>query len=1203
MYSNGYEPDELVEDNVHDDFRFSSKQQPSSRAAHYDEGDEITQQEDVWEVIGSYFDQKGLVSQQLDSFNRFIKNTMQEIIDDTPEIILKKEVLHRPGQEFLDLKARYKIKFEQIYLSKPSFTEGDGSVVTIFPNEARLRNLTYSSPLYVDVTKTRYEVGEDQQLQLVSEHKDKKLFIGRIPIMLRSEFCILSDSTDDTLAKLGECPYDQGGYFIINGSEKVLIAQERLANNHVHVFKKPQPSIFSHIAEIRSSMEYGNRTPSGFSVKIQSSKGAKHAGLIVASIPYIRKDIPLVILFRALGCLADKDIISHIVFDFEDKQMMELLRPSLEEAKNFHSEDVALDYIGKRGSISTVGVERKARIQHARDILQKELLPHVGIGESSMEKKAFFVGYMVHRLLLGVLGRRPLDDRDHLGNKRADLAGPLLSMLFQQTFTRLMKDVTNHLKKAFDEGKEPEIAPAIKDKILTRGLNYALATGNWGSRSGLAGVRAGVAQVLNRLTFSSALSHLRRLNTPIERSGKQAKPRQLHNTQWGMVCPAETPEGGAVGLVKNLAMMCYISVGHDSEPISDVLREFSTESLGEITPETIGSSTKVFLNGTWFGIHREPHKIVGFLKQLRRKQDLDSEISIVRDIREREIRIWTDAGRCCRPLFIVDENNLLTIKKSHILQLQKKKQPNGEVFGWDNLISSGLVEYIDVEEEETVLIQMDFRELKRVREANDGTVYTHAEIHPSMILGVSGSIIPFSDHNQSPRNTYQSAMGKQAMGIYITNFQMRMDTLAHVLYYPQKPLVSTRAMKFLRFRELPAGINAVVAIATYSGYNQEDSVIMNQSAIDRGLFRSCFYRTYRDEEKVVGRINEEIEKPTRDTTAAMKQGSYEFLDDDGLITPGTVVCGSDIIIGKTTALPPSTDKFGKTLKFNKKDVSVSLRSNEHGIVDQVMLTRNADSFKFVKVRVRIPRIPQIGDKFSSRHGQKGTCGMTYRQEDMPYTCEGIAPDIIVNPHAIPSRMTIGQLIECLLGKVSALTGNEGDATPFTDAHVKDFSTKLHACGYQLRGNEVLYNGHTGRRLEAQIFIGPTFYQRLKHLVDDKIHSRARGPLQILTRQPVEGRAREGGLRFGEMERDFMISHGSAAWLMERLFKVSDEYRIHVCDTCGLMAIANLRKNVFECKVCGKHTSISQVYIPYAFKLMLQELMAMMVSPRLVTIPN
>ncbi|OQR95634.1 DNA-directed RNA polymerase II [Thraustotheca clavata] len=1160
-------------------------------------------QEDAWAVISAYFEEKGLVRQQLDSFDEFIQNTMQELIDDSRAIRITPEAQYTPGQKRVG-DTIYQISFNQIYLSKPQTTESDGSTSLLFPHEARLRNLTYAAPLYVDVTCEKYQAGTvPVEEQDPYEREDiPREFIGSVPIMLRSQFCVLSNKTDREITELKECVYDQGGYFIINGSEKVLIAQERMSNNHVYCFKKPSVSKFSWVCETRSHVEQGVRPTSTMYVQMYTKSGGKSAvtgNQIRAVIPYIRQEIPVVVIFRALGFVADREILEHICYDFSDVELMERFKPSLEEAFVIQDQEVALDFIGRRGS--AINVTKSERLRYAQDILQKEMLPHVGIEDHNETKKAYFLGYVVHKLLMCSLGRIGEDDRDHYGNKRLDLAGPLLGGLFRILFKKLTKDVKSYLQKCVDAGRDFQLSLAIKSKTITNGLRYSLATGNWGMQKTAS--KAGVSQVLNRLTYASSLSHLRRLNTPLGREGKQAKPRQLHNTHWGMICPAETPEGQAVGLVKNLALMAYISVGSPQAPILEFLEEWATENLEEIKPQIIPQATKIFVNGNWVGIHREPNELVRTLRSLRRCVDIDAEVSVIRDLMHKELRIYTDAGRVCRPLFIVEQNQLL-LQKTHVIKLQNHRTTN---FGWHNLLTEGVVELVDTEEEEVCMIAMEPKDLRNPRQ-----IYTHCEIHPSMILGICASIIPFPDHNQSPRNTYQSAMGKQAMGIYSSNFRARMDTMANILNYPQKPLVTTRAMEYLHFRELPSGVNAIVAIATYTGYNQEDSLIMNQSAIDRGLFRSTFYRCYVDQERNKspngmgggsGFLNcEEFEKPTRSTCLRLKHGSYHKLDNDGLVAPGTRVSGNDIIIGKTSPLPAS-DENGMEMRHQKRDASTTLRTHENGIIDSVMLTTNAEGFKFTKVRFRNIRVPQIGDKFASRHGQKGTIGMTYRQEDMPFTIEGVTPDIIVNPHAIPSRMTIGHLIECLLGKVSSQTGDEGDATPFTDVTVQAVSDTLHSLGYQRHGNEVLYNGHTGRRLQAQIFIGPTFYQRLKHMVDDKIHSRSRGPVTMLTRQPLEGRAREGGLRMGEMERDCLISHGSANFLMDRLFANSDAYRVHVCDLCGIIAIANLRKMTFECRRCRNKTQISQVHIPYSCKLLFQELMAMSIAPRLFTLGN
>lgn len=1199
------------------------------------EGDSEITSEDCWTVISVFFHEKGLVSQQLDSFDEFIESTIQGLVLEDSTLILDQPAQHTTVDD--NINKRYEINFGKIYLSRPTMTEADGSTHPMFPQEARLRNLTYSSPLYVDMGKrvlvskdTDFVNPSDVEWQPIASESDdsiSKVYIGKVPIMLRSKFCMLRGLREHEFYELNECPYDQGGYFVINGSEKVLIAQERSAANIVQVFKKSAPSPISHVAEIRSALEKGSRLISSMSIKLV----AKGERTIKATLPYVKSEIPIVLVFRALGVVPDGDILEHICYDQNDTEMLEMLKPCIEEGFFVQDREVALDYIGRRGSAT--GITREKRMRYARDILQKELLPNITQEEGFETRKAFFLGYMVHRLLLCALDRQDQDDRDHFGKKRLDLAGPLLAQLFRILFKKLTRDIYRYMQKCVETNKDFNLTLAVKSNTITNGLKYSLATGNWGDQKKAMSTRAGVSQVLNRYTFSSTLSHLRRTNTPIGRDGKIARPRQLHNTHWGLVCPAETPEGQACGLVKNLSLMTCISVGTPSHPIVCFLQEWGMEPLEDYVPHNSPNATRVFVNGVWVGVHNDPTQIVHTMRSLRRRGDISPEVSIVRDIRAKEFRILTDAGRVYRPLFVVDsdpnspQKGELKLKKEDVEKISNYEDAEDaeEYVGWAYLVNNGIVEYIDGEEEETVMIAMTPEDLETSRLGNYGAeadepevdtlqrvkpqfnphahTWTHCEIHPSMILGICASIIPFPDHNQSPRNTYQSAMGKQAMGVYLTNYAVRMDTMANILYYPQKPLATTRSMEFLKFRELPAGQNAIVAILCYSGYNQEDSMIMNQGSIDRGLFRSLFFRSYMDQERRIGMsVVEEFEKPTRADTLRLKHGTYDKLDEDGLIAPGIRVSGEDIIIGKTAPIPPDAEELGQRTKYHtKRDVSTPLRSTEHGMVDQVLLTTNQEGLRFVKVRMRTTKVPQIGDKFASRHGQKGTIGVTYRNEDMPFSAQGVVPDLIINPHAIPSRMTVAHLIECLLSKVSALSGYEGDATPFTDVTVDAVSRLLRENGFHSRGFEVMYHGHTGRKLMAQVFLGPTYYQRLRHMVDDKIHARARGPLQILTRQPVEGRSRDGGLRFGEMERDCMIAHGVASFLKERLMEASDAFRVHVCGICGLMSvIANLKKVQFECRSCKNKTNIFQVYMPYAAKLLFQELMAMNIAPRLYT---
>jgi DNA-directed RNA polymerase II subunit RPB2 len=1176
-----------------------------------DENDSI-EVESCWAVITSYFDSKGLVRQQLDSFDHFLKHSIQNVVDENPIAKVIPQNQYFVGQETdSNENTYYQIKFDQVYLSRPTMRESDGVTSPMYPNEARLRNLTYAAPLFCDIEFSQYEVEKDDQVKRERLRDDpdgnvdneveemrqmiSQEFIGDIPIMLRSSHCSLSgdlaeDSaklSDKELTELGECVFDQGGYFIINGSEKVIVAQERINGNTVYCFKRRAGDKHSWTCDIRSGYP-GNPRPPSTVILGMYHRDPHHVSAtgnqIGCLLPYIRTDVPVVCVFRALNVISDKEILERICYVFSDMELMERFRPSLEEASPISSRNMALDFIGRRGSATEV--DRDKRVAYAKvQVLQRSFMPHMGTGEGCETKKSYFLGYMCHRLLECSLGRREQDDRDHYKNKRLDMSGPLLAMLFRIMFKKLSKDAQAFLKKKVDRGDDINVSKAIRSRTISRGLKYAMATGNWGEQKVAAGggTKAGVSQVLSRLTFMASLSHLRRINTPLARSGKQARPRQLHNTHWGMVCPAEVPEGSAVGLVKNLSLMTLVTVGCDDEIVLQFLKDWGTEDLETVVPAKIPTASKVFVNGTWIGIHTDPEMVLDSLRSLRRSGiGIDVECSVVHNIMTKEVIITTDAGRTMRPLFIVNDGQL-AIRQKHVRQLNDQDTS----YGWHQLMTEGLVEFVDVAEEETTMIAMEPKDLISTKTSS---TYTHCEIHPAMILGICASIIPFPDHNQSPRNTYQSAMGKQALGVYASNFQARMDTLAHVLFYAQSPLVGTRSMEFMHFRHLPAGINSIVGIMVYGGYNQEDSVLMNQGAIDRGFFRSMFYRSYNDTE-----MGDHLTEPETfgnpkgddQDVRGLRHGSYDKLDTDGLVSPGNRVSGNDVLIGKTKTMVASIRESANGVKRQMKDDSTCMRPSEQGIVDRVMVTTNSDGHKFVKVRVRNIRIPQVGDKFASRHGQKGTIGFAYRHEDMPFTQDGIVPDIIVNPHAIPSRMTIGHLVECLMSKVGSLQGEEGDATPFTDVTVEDVSRTLHQFGYQKRGNEAMYNGHTGRRLKARIFLGPTYYQRLKHMVDDKIHSRARGPVAKITRQPLEGRARAGGLRFGEMERDCLVAHGTANFLRDRLFWNSDAFRVHLCDNCGMFAHANLENQTFECKHpdCKGDTTLntfSQIHIPCKF---------------------
>jgi DNA-directed RNA polymerase II subunit RPB2 len=1151
--------------------------------------------EDGLEVCEAFFSENSMVEQQKASFEQFLNFDLQDRIDKLPAV----HILCN-GQTF-NGGARVKrvvVEFGKVVIAQPTNVEQDQASTALWPNEARLRGLDYSYAVYVDVDKrvVMQDVGADGQDE---EHVEQfsKVFIGYIPAMVGCGHCRLVGLNTKERADVKECAHDPGGYFLVQGSERVVVAQDKMASNRIHVFLKDKVGHFSHVAETRS-VEANGRCVSTVAVKL--SRPQKRARTrdkephtppyVVVSLPYVRGHVSLRVVMLALGLESARDVLQCVGVTVDDLERCELLWPTLnrrhqDDGDGMTTQDAALELIAEH--CCSVGMQPHKKIESVKRLLARDFLPHVGTREGLEKLKSAHIGRMTRALLDVAIGVTPPVDRDHLGNKRVDLVGKLMTDLLTQALTKQAKDLKMYCQRQADKGHPVDIVKGMNHNTLTKTFRYALATGNWCMQKAAPGsVRAGVSQVANRQTLVATKSHLRRINTPFGRAGKLAKPRQLHNTHWGMICPAETPEGQAVGLVKNMALMASVSSDVHVEGLDLFLRTYGMEALDEM--DGMGRAhedTKVIVNGAWVGVHRDAAGLADTLRTLRRRGELELDVGIVlHAYPRRELEIDTEYGRLLRPLLVV-ENQRVRLRKSDIEAAGRQARP------WSWLLTSGAVELVGVEEEEVLLIAMGYAD---VREDNRTYRYTHCEIHPSMILGVSASIIPFPDHNQSPRNTYQSAMGKQAMGWYSSAFQWRFDTHAHLLMYAQKALAASRAAKWALFDEFPAGINATVAIACYGGYNQEDSVIMNQSSIDRGFFRSYHFHSYRAEPDA--KKGERFERSDRKDMPGRKRANYDKLDEDGLPRPGTRMTEDDVMFGITG----ESSEPGQ--EGERVDRSIMGRKKTNGIVDSVMVTESADGNPLAKVALRSVNVPQIGDKFASRHGQKGTIGLTMRQEDMPFDRLGITPDVILNPHAIPSRMTIGHLVECLLSKVAALTGDQGDATPFTTVTVDDISRILAKFGFQKRGFDVMYSGHTGRRLEAAIFLGPTFYQRLKHMVDDKIHARARGPITNLTRQPVEGRSRDGGGRMGEMERDCLVSHGGALTIRESFMDRSDGAVFSVCNKCGLFSIWKKSKNRIVCpnRKCKNTTDHSLVELPNACKLLFQELMSMNIAPRAFT---
>jgi DNA-directed RNA polymerase II subunit RPB2 len=1197
-------------------------------------------------ILDLYFQQaegRQIISHQIESFNHFMDIDIPEIIQMVNPLIVRgspETPLSGPRSALASAtglstsaanalmgrtveapvsggqaKHEYEvaITFKNVALRKPTIFENNGAILPMMPNDARMRNLTYASPLFVDVhVKTTFIDNTKGGERSVKERLFPNVHMGKIPVMVGSKYCLLHDQKHISPRTLGECEEDFGGYFIVSGGERVIISQERMSENRPVVFRNNRNSNKElEVIEVKSIGPDNDQVPKSNGVKIMYHPKNPQIQLLRATMPRIKTEIPLWILFRALGVLADKDILELILGPDGDSTFDTIIDESIQEACDVQTQEQAFAWMS--GHVNSWS-SRTVRQMKMDDILNTELFPHIGLDRSFYYAKACYLAHMVRKVLWVSSNRIPNDDRDAYPNKRVDLPGFLLANLFRTYFTtKMIKDIRSSLAKEIHGGgwrangsfedilNVSNINKVIKSVIMEVGMKTSLATGNFGSAKIGGPSKIGVSQVLNRLNYISGVSHLRRISTPIEKTGKLVAPRKLHNTQWGYICPSETPEGHSVGVVKNMSSTSIVSIYSNPKTVKEFIDTIGTlKPLNITTVAEKHTSTRMFLNGAWIGTI-DVADTMNTLKRLRlakRTGRIHIQTGIIWRPALREIWLTTEAGRMLRPLFVVEAlKDIATDTTGTLLKQIESCKRWEDVLLWLSPAGNTLIEYIDPGETESSYIAM------KITDALGSADYTHAEIHASTALGTLASNIPFPDHNQSPRNSYQAAMGKQSMGMFALNFRERFDAMAHLLCYPQVPFVSPFMSKFYGAQTMPCGQNIIVAIMTYTGYNQEDSVMINRGALDRGLFRSIFYRTYKDEERKNQSSGEEERflRPDPTMTKQMKNGNYDKLDESGFVPEQGYVDTDDILIGKVVPLRVPTGMVIPVGSKKYRDVSRTMRNNEIGWVDRIFKNRNGEGYSFAKVRMRQDRIPEIGDKFSSRHGQKGTVGMILNPEDMPQTASGLVPDIIINPHCIPSRMTIAQLMETLLGKMGSELGCLGDGSPFNEVTLEGITKIMRDnLGMEPQGNEILYNGFTGRQMETSIFMGPCYYQRLRHCSADKMHSRSSGPLVMLTRQPAEGRAREGGLRFGEMERDAVAAHGVTEFTKERLMECSDLFRCWSCQDCGLIAIVNPREGIWNCRGCGNTTNFSAIEIPYAYKLLLQELETMCISSRIIT---
>ena len=1212
------------------------------------------------------------------SYDQFIKKDLTAVIRANNPILMLKDLIKHPS-----VRNQYTYRVEiyvggvganDITIGTPTVSlQNTEEVRVLYPNEARLRGMTYATTVYTDifVRITHSFINDQNMLESVPYEQTFKAYpLFKLPVMLHSSLCSLHGKSRAFMEQAGECPHDHGGYFIVNGAEKVLITRQEQAFNTLYTsLQKSDPlvKVYATIQCLSPQTRQVKRV--SFALMRDKTRFVSDAttmkfppyGELMVSIPFVRKPIPIFILFRAMGIQTDEDIFDIIFPDVhgdERRLLAHYLIPSVANAMPFYTTHICLQYIQT--------LTKGFGIAHVLDILHNQVFIHI---DDKPRARAMFLGDCVRSIIRTAAGIDPPTDKDDTRNQRLLTSGFLTQMLFAGVYKTWIQAINQQVGKEYKynaanyqgERFRNIFANTQADKVfiynfITEGLMRGFK-GKWGSSLG--DEKSGVLQSLTRQSYLDFMSHCRRVVSSFDTSLKLTGPRHLHPSQFGYFCTNETPGGASIGIAKNLTVLTYISTGTDPKLFVEWLRNrIKIRDCDKVTPDERVSMTPIYVNAGIVGFTNIPIRLTRLCKLLKHTGWLPPTTSVSFNIRTKRVQVYMDEGRPVRPLIVLKnavaagagaaaKNNNASINQQQRVPYKRL----AELPNWRHLLMGThparmetqltVSEFRDpLSDLENATIEMYEKDLAQhvapieyIDPYEQNEIYvanfpeqiipetTHIEIHPSTILGVVNGQIPFANHNQSPRNQLGSAQSKQALSMYATNWQNRYDNNAHILCYGEAPLTRTLYQDYFGEGKLPYGQNIVLALCCYTGYNQEDGIVMNRDAIDRGLFRSIAYRTYsmREEDDDAAYVKVRIGNPG--SIAAwmdLRPGmDYTKLDERGIIKVGEFVDEMTVIVGA----------YMLSDRGEMKDVSLAPQVWTRGVVEQVVVTVNNMGHRTVKIRVSQDRKPELGDKFSNRHGQKGTIGMLVRGHDMPRTDNGIVPDLLVNPHSIPSRMTMGQLMEQIMGKVGVKVAAHADGTAFMNegTPATDAGDQLEELGFERYGNEILYNGMTGQQIVCDIFIAPIYGMRLKHMVEDKWQARDKGRREQRTHQPTGGRGAQGGLKIGEQERDAIVCHGAASFQRESFMARSDGHKFPICTGCGTVPIYNPKLNIAICSMCDGPVSfsgtsvsnleiipptvkpsaeITHIEIPYATKLLEQEMNSFMnMSMRFVTTKN